>query len=143
MVAAALAMARNEKMWRSLRSPCRTRRAMAARSAGGSPLAMPWTMVAESLIGSTACSGVVSLRRYACLIHDHSPCLLSELGKMYPGMIIGSRRDLVNCIDPAPKTVGAEFYLMPASFSRRVQARRRRAGAMPTALAKRIFPSWC
>ena len=47
---------------------------------------------------------------------------------MNSGMIIGYRGDLVNFIDPAPKTVGAEFSFMSASFSRRVQARRQIQG---------------
>jgi len=43
-------------------------------------------------------------------------------------MIIGYRWDLVNFIDSTPKTVGAEFYLMPAIFLQESPWRQDNAG---------------
>jgi len=72
---------------------------------------------------------------------------------MNPGISIGSRRDLIKFFHPAPQPVRAEFYLMPAGFSRKVRARRpiqgngpqffRPApaeGPMPTALPAEDMP---
>jgi len=83
---AALAMARKVKMWRSLEVPLPHPVGDGGQERRSSPLAMPWTMVAESLIGSTACSGVVSLRRYACR-YMIIPLPKSELEKVNSGMI--------------------------------------------------------
>ena len=101
-------------MWRSLRSPCRT------RCGDGGQERRRFAVGHAVHDGGRVFDRLHGLIRGGELapvflsIHDCSPCLLSKLVKMTSAIIIGFRWNLVKFIHPAAGTILAEFCRMQA-----------------------------